>query len=142
MAVSEAHGYRELGDMITLTALVSEFVTHQAGHRIATRFGRGASAYTTPRYRRYIDDLRSQFGYTGDVLEGALKVTVLFEYPVKRGYGYRTARPDCDNLAKSVLDALQGVVYADDSQVARLEVVKVNALRGSRFIKVEVVRLP
>jgi len=34
------------------------------------------------------------------------------------------ARPDVDNLAKFVLDALQGVCYKDDSQIVHLEVTK------------------
>ena len=35
-----------------------------------------------------------------------------------------TKKPDCDNIAKSVLDALNGVVYYDDSQVVELVVKK------------------
>lgn len=33
-------------------------------------------------------------------------------------------KPDLDNVAKAVLDALNGVVYADDVQVTRLKVKK------------------
>ncbi len=36
-----------------------------------------------------------------------------------------TAKPDVDNLAKAVLDALNGIAYLDDRQVAHLEVFKV-----------------
>lgn len=32
---------------------------------------------------------------------------------------------DCDNLAKIVLDALNGIAYADDAQVSRLSVSKI-----------------
>ena len=35
-----------------------------------------------------------------------------------------TARPDLDNLSKLVLEALTGVAYADDSQVAQLVATK------------------
>ena len=31
-----------------------------------------------------------------------------------------TGRPDVDNLAKGVMDALNGIAYADDSQIVRL----------------------
>lgn len=34
-------------------------------------------------------------------------------------------KPDADNVAKAVLDALNGMAYEDDSQVIKLEVVKV-----------------
>lgn len=33
-------------------------------------------------------------------------------------------KPDCDNIAKAVLDALNGIAYKDDSQVADLVVRK------------------
>jgi Holliday junction resolvase RusA-like endonuclease len=36
-----------------------------------------------------------------------------------------TGRPDWDNLAKSGLDALNGIVFADDSQVVEATVKKV-----------------
>lgn len=35
-----------------------------------------------------------------------------------------TTKPDIDNLAKCVLDALNGIAYRDDNQVVRLEVSK------------------
>lgn len=35
-----------------------------------------------------------------------------------------TKKPDCDNIAKIILDALNGIAYHDDSQVVGLEVEK------------------
>ena len=35
-----------------------------------------------------------------------------------------TKKPDCDNIAKSVLDALNGIAYYDDAQVVTLTVDK------------------
>ncbi len=35
-----------------------------------------------------------------------------------------TKKPDCDNAAKAILDALNGVAYDDDSQVTALSVIK------------------
>lgn len=35
-----------------------------------------------------------------------------------------TKKPDCDNIAKSILDALNGIAYRDDSQVVSLTVQK------------------
>ena len=40
-------------------------------------------------------------------------------------------KPDADNIAKLVLDALNGVAYHDDSQVSALLVVKDTRLRGA-----------
>lgn len=33
-------------------------------------------------------------------------------------------KPDCDNVAKAILDSLNGIAYNDDSQVCRLTVTK------------------
>ena len=35
-----------------------------------------------------------------------------------------THKPDADNIAKAVLDALNGIAYYDDTQIVRLEVIK------------------
>ena len=35
-----------------------------------------------------------------------------------------TVKPDCDNIAKNINDALNGIVYPDDKQIIRLEVNK------------------
>lgn len=41
-----------------------------------------------------------------------------------RGFIFPTKKPDVDNIAKAVLDALNGVAYPDDKQVVHLEVFK------------------
>lgn len=40
------------------------------------------------------------------------------------GTGY-CHKPDCDNIAKSILDALNGIAYDDDAQVVEIAVKKV-----------------
>ena len=42
----------------------------------------------------------------------------------REGKLLHTSRPDCDNLAKAVLDALNTVAYKDDSQICEIEVSK------------------
>jgi Holliday junction resolvase RusA-like endonuclease len=41
------------------------------------------------------------------------------------------SRPDVDNIAKTVLDGMNGVVYEDDAQVTHLKVNKKYAQEGS-----------
>ncbi len=41
-----------------------------------------------------------------------------------QGVVFHTGRPDQDNLQKLVMDALSGVVYADDAQIAKSSFVK------------------
>lgn len=44
---------------------------------------------------------------------------------------FDTGKPDCDNIAKAVLDALNGVAFDDDSQVVTLVVRKYPRVRIS-----------
>ena len=37
---------------------------------------------------------------------------------------YPTIKPDTDNIAKSILDSLNGIAYKDDKQVVKLNVDK------------------
>lgn len=58
-------------------------------------------------------------------LTGACELRLEFVF-VGRGKqrGPHTSRPDVDNLAKLVLDGLNGIVFADDGQVARVRAAK------------------
>ena len=44
---------------------------------------------------------------------------------------------DVDNLAKGILDALQGIIWNNDAQVTRLKVSKYPAVKPSIYILVE-----
>lgn len=64
----------------------------------------------------------------------AMRLTFVFTPPksytkkkleaVKSGELRYTKKPDLDNLAKSILDALNGTVYRDDSQIITLSINK------------------
>lgn len=43
---------------------------------------------------------------------------------MERGLIFPTKKPDTDNIAKAILDALNGLAYYDDAQVVHLEVQK------------------
>lgn len=49
-----------------------------------------------------------------------------------------TLKPDADNIAKIVMDALNGVAYKDDSQVVDICVYKTWAVGMDSYVKVEV----
>jgi len=49
---------------------------------------------------------------------------------------YQATRPDADKLARAVLDALTGVAYRDDGQVAVLRVSKVYGPRAQLHVEV------
>lgn len=58
-------------------------------------------------------------------LTGALAISIIFQMGKKGGKEvYHTKRPDLDNLAKAVKDALRGIIYADDSQIVEAHLYK------------------
>ena len=72
----------------------------------------------------------------GKPMEGPLAVTIYFVMPIpaswskklkddaSSGFIAHTSRPDLDNLIKTVLDAMNGVVYSDDKQVTTIGALK------------------
>jgi Holliday junction resolvase RusA-like endonuclease len=55
---------------------------------------------------------------------------------------WHAKKPDAENVSKAVLDAATGVVYLDDSQVARLTVLKRIAAQGAApYVVLEVEEL-
>ena len=96
-------------------------------------------AYTPAKTRRWEQTaaIMAQAEMRGQQpIEGPLEVTVLAQWQPPQswpawkrnaalisGIGH-TAKPDADNIAKAALDAIQGVVFRDDSQVTGLIVRK------------------
>ena len=76
---------------------------------------------------------------TREPLETPLAVYLYFRLPIPRSHSKKRQeaclngserpikKPDIDNLAKSVLDGLNGVVWHDDSQIVSLHLTKVYA---------------
>jgi Holliday junction resolvase RusA-like endonuclease len=97
-------------------------------------------AYTPHKTKNYEDLIKYMFLHKYGVKtkpsekEIALKIIATFEPPkslskkkrqelIDGEFGY-LHKPDTDNIAKAVLDALNKVVYKDDNQVANLLVIK------------------
>jgi Holliday junction resolvase RusA-like endonuclease len=119
--------------------------------RATVRFGR-ATIYTPTETRKYERAIREiGRGAMGDnpPLEGALSVSLRLRLqpPASMSKRLRAAvlagetpylgRVDCDNGAKSVLDALNGVCWVDDNQIVRLWITKVPAERPGIDIRIE-----
>lgn len=72
--------------------------------------------------------LSAQNAYTGPPLACPLRVTLQCVFATKRKARCpKPTKPDCDNLAKSTLDALNGLTFKDDGQVVELRVEKWHA---------------
>ena len=105
------------------------------------RMGRTGIAYTpkeTLVYENYVkmcySDYANQFGWLPYENQVRAEIEVLVAVPKSdsktkkkakiEGMIRPTVKPDCDNLAKSILDSLNGLAYKDDKQVVELFVKK------------------
>ena len=105
------------------------------------RMGRSGVVYTpkeTLVYENYVkmcySDYAKQFGWLPYENQVRAEIEVLVAVPKSdsktkkkakiEGMIRPTVKPDCDNLAKSILDSLNGLAYHDDKQVVDLFVKK------------------
>ena len=100
--------------------------------------GNYAHAYTpkeTVNYENYVK-LMYQMCRDRKFLEGAIGAVIRAIFPIpkstskknmelmREGKIRHTKKIDCDNLAKIILDSLNGIAYKDDAQVCELSVCK------------------
>lgn len=80
------------------------------------RSGKQGHFYTPTRTREFEETCRGYYRmfYRGEPMTGRLDVTITF---------YK-GRGDLDNLAKSCLDAAQGILFENDSQIEQLFIVR------------------
>ena len=94
------------------------------------RFTRAGHAYTPEKTAEYEEKVRLCWkAQTGSVFAGGipLKASIIAYFPIPKSASkkkaeamdgtFHTSRPDADNVAKAILDALNGNVYPDDSAV-------------------------
>lgn len=98
------------------------------------RTGRGVRTYTPKQTETYQNDVLCAYlnKYKGTTLKGPIwaridayftipKSTPKYKRPLMHWYD---KKPDVDNIAKSILDALNGTAYDDDKQVVALVIYK------------------
>ena len=106
------------------------------------RRGNFVATYTPDKTRKYEEEVRkvATTAMKGqEPLETPLNVYIYIRLPIPQSYSKKrteacleglerpTKKPDLDNYAKAIMDSLNGIVYADDSQVVELHVTKVYA---------------
>ena len=101
------------------------------------RFTKNGYAYTPETTRIYEEEIRLRYKekFGDDMLSGNIAVEVFINkepasYLGKKRYNellgtYCNIKPDTDNVVKVVLDALNGVAYADDKNVVEIYAVKI-----------------
>lgn len=96
-----------------------------AWQRVKTAWhGRSYVPTKTKRFKRQVAELCRK--HVPTPMDGAISLTVRFilKPPVsmsQRKRPYPVKRPDLDNFQKGILDAGNGVLWKDDSQVVRVE---------------------
>lgn len=88
--------------------------------------------YNPPEYTEFKDTIKA-LTKIEQKFEGAIEMEIVFQFKIPKSWSktkkssayWHTQKPDADNLAKSIKDALNGLVYHDDSQICVLEVVKI-----------------
>lgn len=52
-----------------------------------------------------------------------------------------TGKPDCDNICKLASDSMNGIVYADDSQIAMITMARAYELKSKERIEIKITAL-
>ena len=106
---------------------------------------------TPEKTKSYEDLIRWKYKAAGGKYYGekTLQVDIHAFYPIPKGFSKAkvedaldgklrpTTKPDCDNVIKVVLDALNGVAYYDDKQVIRVSCSKHYALQGKLYVEIK-----
>jgi len=102
------------------------------------RFSRRGSTYIDKTTKQEMEGIAAAYESAGGrFLEGAIAITIDIFAPLPDSKPKRissesfTCKPDVDNVAKSVMDALTGLAYRNDSQVTKLTIRKHPRERGS-----------
>lgn len=112
---------------------------HGKGRPRFRRFGNFVQTYTdakTKSYETLVKEAATKAMGSSPPLEGPVKLDLIIRlpvpksYPKKRsegclnGFEWPTKKPDWDNVAKSVADAMNDIVFLDDTQIVIARVVK------------------
>ena len=109
------------------------------------RRGSFVSTYTPTKTRDYetvINDAARKAMGLNELLETPVTVAIYITVPIPQSYSKKRTqaclngsekpikKPDIDNISKCFLDAMNGAVYHDDSQVLTLHITKVYGTVG------------
>lgn len=100
------------------------------------RFTWSGHTYTPGSTSAYEERVKLAYRQAGGgKLSGFVSADILAVFAVPKSYtkaqraaalkaSFALKKPDCDNIAKIILDALNGLAYDDDAQVVKLRVEK------------------
>lgn len=111
------------------------------------RFTKNGYVYTPESTRIYEEEIKIRYKekYKNEMLDGNIAVEVFINKKPASYLGikkynkllgkYCNIKPDTDNVVKAVLDALNGVAYADDKNVVEIYAVKKYSTESSVVIR-------
>jgi len=127
-----ACGMQETPDLITIIINATPY-----GWAVPRVTGRVTYNPKSRQKSEYIRQVRRQ--YSAEPLEGALSIDLRFYMSLPASWSrakknratdneiMHTSKPDIDNMCKAAIDALKGIVFADDNQICQLYAKKVYA---------------
>ena len=120
----------------------------------SVKFGRNGTKYTPKDMVEYANLVRMSFinaypdWHACNFEDKHLKVEINVFMPIPKSYSKKkteqalnneikpTVKPDCDNIAKNINDALNGIAYPDDKQIVSLTVNKYYS--SSEYVEVKI----
>lgn len=121
---------------------VKEFIVDgEPQGKARPRFARtrkGVRTFTPQKTMEYEEEVRLAYltQCKKEIIEGPVKVYIQANFSIPKSWSKSrkvyahsgmikpTKKPDVDNIAKAVCDALNGIAYKDDSQIVKLTVEK------------------
>lgn len=111
------------------------------------RVGNYVRTYTPDKTVEYENLVRLAWMQSGaEKLEGKVSANITAHFPIPKSVSKKKRvlmdgscydkKPDCDNIAKIILDSLNGVAYDDDAQVVSLCVTKLYDADESKVVVV------
>lgn len=99
----------------------------QRPRTVRNRYTGKTVTYTPDKTKAYENEVAEAYRRKSKtIFKGAISMNIIVfvKQPKKLIYPRPTVKPDIDNIAKTILDALNCVAYADDKQVVKLSIAK------------------
>lgn len=121
----------------------------KARPRFSYKMGRMYTPSATQKFEQKVKNAFLEKYRLEKLLEKPIKALIIVEFEPPKSLSKKkrlelieevinyTKKPDIDNIAKIVLDGLNGVAYKDDSQIYRLEIYKRYGYENKIIVKLE-----
>lgn len=103
----------------------------------------------TKEYERLVEEAFTLKYGNIEPIEGAVYANIIAVFEVPKSYSKKrrqeilenenlyTHKPDGDNIAKAILDSLNGLAFKDDSQVVHMKVTKIYGEKSFVHVTIE-----